>query len=175
MSSRKELLVEAPGREASITVERTEDHGWRVEIDGAARAVDARLVRPGTWSLIIDGRSYLVDLDPRKRGIAASVQGSGGLGEALLTIEDAQTRRLRRSLSTSQAERGEEVRAPIAGKIVKILCAVGDEIHPGQAVAVLEAMKMENEIAAERGGTVKEIHKAAGLSAESGELLLVLV
>jgi biotin carboxyl carrier protein len=36
-------------------------------------------------------------------------------------------------------------------------------------------MKMENEITAERGGTVKEILKAAGQSAESGELLLVLV
>ena len=170
-SSRKELLVQSAGREATIAVERNPDGGWRVEVDGAPREVDARQVRPGTWSLVIDGQSYLVDLDPRKKGVAASV----GLAEALITVEDAQTRRLRESLSHGAPARGEEVRAPIAGKFVKVLCAVGDEIAAGQGVAVLEAMKMENEITAERGGTVKEILKTAGQPVETGELLLVLV
>jgi acetyl-CoA/propionyl-CoA carboxylase biotin carboxyl carrier protein len=58
---------------------------------------------------------------------------------------------------------------------VKILCAPGDEIAAGQPVAVLEAMKMENEIVAERGGKVAEVKKEAGQSVETGELLLVLV
>ena len=171
MSSRKELLVQTAGREATITVDRAADGGWRVEVDGTPRAVEAQLVRPGTWSLVIDGQSYLVDLDPRKKGLAASV----GLAEALITVEDAQTRRLRQSLAHGAPERGEQVRAPIAGKFVKVLCAVGDEIAVGQGVAVLEAMKMENEIVAERGGTVKEILKSAGQAVETGELLLVLV
>jgi biotin carboxyl carrier protein len=167
---KKELLVTAAGREATITVERAEDGGWRVEVDGVPRTVDARQVRPGTWSLIVDGQSYLVDLDPRKKGIAASV----GLAEAMLTVEDAQTRRLRQSLSHGAPARGEEVRAPIAGKVVKMLVDVGAEVAAGQPVAVLEAMKMENEIVAERGGTVTELKKSAGQSVETGELLMIL-
>ena len=167
---KKELLVTAAGREASITVERAEDGGWRVEVDGVARAVDARQVRPGTWSLVVDGQSYLVDLDPRKKGVAASV----GLAEAVLTVEDAQTRRLRQSLAQGAPARGEEVRAPIAGKVVKLLVEVGAEVAAGQPVAVLEAMKMENEIIAERGGAVTALKKAAGQSVETGELLMIL-
>lgn len=168
---KKELLVSAAGREATIVVDRAADGSWIVEVDGARRAVDARQIRPGTWSLLIDGQSYLVDLDPRKKGVAASV----GLAEALISVEDAQTRRLRQSLSHGTPARGEEVRAPIAGKVVKILCAVGDEIPAGQPIAVLEAMKMENEILAERGGKVTEVKKDAGQSVETGELLIVLV
>ncbi len=167
---KKELLVTASGREATITIARAADGGWVVEVDGVARAVDARQVRPGTWSLLVDGQSYLVDLDPRKKGVAASV----GLAEALITVEDARTRRLRQSLAHGAPARGEEVRAPIAGKVVKLTCAVGDEIAAGQAVAVLEAMKMENEIVAEIGGTVAAIKKDVGQSVETGELLLVL-
>lgn len=167
---KKELLVTGAGREATITVDRAADGTWVVTVDGTPRAVDARQIRPGTWSLMVDGQSYLVDLDPRKKGVHASV----GLAEATLTVEDAQTRRLRESLSHGAPVRGEEVRAPIAGKVVKILCAVGDEIAASQPVAVLEAMKMENEIVAERGGKVTEIKKDAGQSVETGELLMVL-
>ena len=168
---KKELLVTGAGREATITVDRAADGTWLVTVDGTPRTVDARQIRPGTWSLMVDGQSYLVDLDPRKKGVHAST----GLAEATLTVEDAQTRRLRESLSHGAATtRGEEVRAPIAGKVVKVLCAVGDEIAAHQPVAVLEAMKMENEIIAERGGKVSEIKKDAGQSVETGELLMVL-
>ena len=167
---KKELLVTGAGREATITVDRAADGTWLVTVDGAPREVDARQIRPGTWSLMVDGQSYLVDLDPRKKGVHAST----GLAEATLTVEDAQTRRLRQSLSHGAPARGEEVRAPIAGKVVKILCAVGDEVAAHQPIAVLEAMKMENEIVAERGGKVTEIKKEAGQSVETGELLMVL-
>lgn len=168
---RKEFSITTGGREAIVAIDRHEDGSLAVEIDGVARTVDARLLRPGTWSLLIDGASFTVDLDPRRTGVAASV----GTGEALLVVEDAQTKRLRSATQRGPAARGEEVRAPIAGKIVKILCEVGDEVAPGQAVAVLEAMKMENEIVAERGGKVSEIARAAGQSVETGERLLVLV
>lgn len=171
---KKELLVTGAGREATITVDRAADGTWLVTVDGAPRTVDARQIRPGTWSLMVDGQSYLVDLDPRKKGVAASVGASEPPAEAILTVEDAQTRRLRESLSHGAPVRGEDVRAPIAGKVVKILCAVGDEISAHQPVAVLEAMKMENEIVAERGGKVTEIKKEAGQSVETGELLMVL-
>jgi biotin carboxyl carrier protein len=168
---KKELLVSGAGRDAAISIEPGPEGGWLVVVDGKPRAVEARLLRPGTWSLVLDGKSHLVDLDRRRTGVAASV----GLAEVVLTVEDAQLRRLRQAAQRGPAARGEEIRAPIAGKVVKWLCAVGDELQAGQPVAVLEAMKMENEIVAERGGTVKEQLRAVGNSVETGELLAVLI
>lgn len=168
---RKELAITAGGREAIVVIDQQGDGAIAVELDGVARAVDARQIRPGTWSLVIDGQSFTVDLDPRRNGVAASV----GLAEVVLSVEDAQTRRLRAATHRGPPPRGEVVQAPIAGKVVKLLCALGDEIAPGQAVAVLEAMKMENEIIAERGGTVKDIAREPGQSVETGERLLTLV
>ena len=125
-------------------------------------------MRPGSWSLIIAGRSYLVDLDHRRGGIAASV----GASSVMLRVEDALHRRLATAAGDRAAARGEAIRAPIAGKVVKVLVAVGDQVAPGGAVIVLEAMKMENELAAERGGTVSAIHRAAGQAVDTGDLLV---
>ncbi len=167
---RKEFAITTGGREAIVAVGRHPDGSLAIEIDGVARAVDARELRPGTWSLVVDGKSFVVDLDPRRGAVAASV----GMAEAVLTVEDAQTKRLKSATHRGPAARGEEVRAPIAGKVVKVLCAVGDEVAAGQPVAVLEAMKMENEIVAERGGTCTDVAKVPGQSVETGERLLTL-
>ena len=55
-----------------------------------------------------------------------------------------------------------DVAAPMQGTIVKVLVEVGQAVDAGQAVVVLEAMKMENQLLAETAGTVKEIKVAAG-------------
>ena len=140
-------------------------------IDGVEQLVDATALRSGTWSLIVAGRSYQVDLDRRRAGIAASI----GASFVMLQVEDALHKRLARAAGTRQAVHGEVLCAPIAGKVVKVLVAVGDQVAAGTAVIVLEAMKMENELAAERGGTVSAIHKAAGQAVDTGDLLVEIV
>jgi propionyl-CoA carboxylase alpha chain len=60
------------------------------------------------------------------------------------------------------------------GLLVKILCQVGDTIEPGQPLAVLQAMKMENELSLPRGGTVTSIGAAAGQTVEQGQVLVVV-
>src|SRR5207237_9354894 len=64
------------------------------------------------------------------------------------------------------------VSAPMQGTIVKVLVAQGDAVEPGQALLVLEAMKMENHINAEGGGTVKEARVAAGDPVRTGDVPL---
>src|SRR4051812_39982435 len=168
---KRELIVTANGVDRSVTVDGPlADGKFRIVLDGAERMVDARVVRPGTWSLVIDGRSFVVDLDPRRAGIAASV----GASEAMLQVEDALHRRLAAAAGTRAVARGESLRAPIAGKVVKVLVAVGDQVAAGTAVIVLEAMKMENELIAERGGTVAQITKSAGQAVDTGDLLIEL-
>ena len=66
------------------------------------------------------------------------------------------------------------VSAPMQGTIVKVLVAQGDAVEPGQALLVLEAMKMENHINAEGGGTVKEVRVAAGDTVGTGDVLIVI-
>ncbi|MEO8700361.1 MAG: biotin/lipoyl-containing protein [Kofleriaceae bacterium] len=169
---KRELVVTANGQERAVTIEGPlEDGRFRVSIDGTERLVDGKPIRPGTWSLIVDGRSFVVDLDNRRTGIAASV----GAGEVLLQVEDALQRKLAKAASPRTAARGESIRAPIAGKVVKVVVAVGDQVAAGTAVIVLEAMKMENELVAERGGEVKAIHKQAGENVDTGDLLVELV
>jgi acetyl-CoA/propionyl-CoA carboxylase biotin carboxyl carrier protein len=67
-----------------------------------------------------------------------------------------------------------EVTVPMQGTIVKVLVDVGSEVEAGQAVVVLEAMKMENQITAERSGTVKEIKVSPGDTVGSGDVVMVI-
>jgi len=168
---KRELIVTADGHERTVVVEGPlADGRFRVAIDGAVCEVDAKLVRPGTWSILLDGRNFLVDLDRRRTGIAASV----GAGEVTLQVEDALHRRLAAAAQPRDKPRGEALRAPIAGKVVKVLVAVGDNVAPHAPVIVLEAMKMENELVSERGGTVAAVHKQAGQAVDTGDLLVEL-
>jgi biotin carboxyl carrier protein len=166
---KRELIVTAEGRDRTVIVDGPGPDGrFRISIDGLEQQVDAAAVRPGSWSLLVGGRAFQVDLDRRRNGIAASV----GAGEVTLRVEDALHRRLASAAGARAPARGESIRAPIAGKVVKVLVAVGDQVAPGRAVIVLEAMKMENELAAERGGTVSAIHRAAGQAVDTGDLLV---
>ena len=170
---KRDLIVTADGRDRTVTVEGPTPEGtFHVTIDGLVRIVDGKAIRPGTWSLVIDGRSFVVDLDQRRTGVHASV----GASEVTLQVEDALHRRLSQAAGGGRAAstRGESIRAPIAGKVVKVLVAAGDQVAPGTPVIVLEAMKMENELVAERGGTVAGIHKSAGQAVDTGDLLVEL-
>ena len=67
-----------------------------------------------------------------------------------------------------------EVTVPMQGTIVKLLVQAGDEVEAGDPVAVLEAMKMENNIAAGRSGTVSEIRVQVGDSVGGGDTIAVI-
>jgi acetyl-CoA/propionyl-CoA carboxylase biotin carboxyl carrier protein len=60
------------------------------------------------------------------------------------------------------------------GTIVKVLVAVGDKVEAGQAVCVLEAMKMENHINAETSGEVTEIRVEPGQAVGAGDVVVVI-
>ncbi|MFM8382416.1 MAG: biotin/lipoyl-containing protein, partial [Actinomycetota bacterium] len=67
-----------------------------------------------------------------------------------------------------------QVAVPMQGTIVKVLVEVGQEVEAGQAVCVLEAMKMENQILAEKAGKVTEIKVKAGDTVGSGDVVVVI-
>ncbi len=68
----------------------------------------------------------------------------------------------------------EAVRAPLPGLVVEIKVKPGDPVRAGQVVAVLEAMKMENEIVAPRDGTVAEVRTTKGVNVNLGDILVLI-
>ena len=78
----------------------------------------------------------------------------------------------RQSDGGAQGER--RVSAPMPGRIVRVLVRAGDTVAAGQALVVVEAMKMENELKSPKAGRVKEVSVAEGTSIEAGRLLVVV-
>jgi len=77
----------------------------------------------------------------------------------------------KRTLSGSGAN---EVRVPMQGTIIKVLVEVGDSVEAGDPICVLEAMKMENNILAEKAGQVKEVRVATGDSVGNGDVIAII-
>ena len=69
---------------------------------------------------------------------------------------------------------GEDITAPMPGSMFNILVKEGQAVKKGDVVAILEAMKMENEIVAPNDGTVKAINTSKGASVSVGDVLITL-
>ena len=66
------------------------------------------------------------------------------------------------------------MRSPIPGRLIKLLVKVGDTVAAGQTLIVLEAMKMENELAAPRAGRIAELRVAEGAAVDAAQELVVI-
>jgi biotin carboxyl carrier protein len=138
---------------------------WRISVDGHAHVVDSRQTGQGTFSLLIEHAA--VELSVTSRGDEFQVV-VGGRAHRLRLLDE---RALRRRERAAAGDGGKEVRAAMPGKVVALLVEVGAAVEHGQGILVIEAMKMENEIAAPRAGTVAEICVQPGQAVEAGELL----
>jgi pyruvate carboxylase subunit B len=119
--------------------------------DRVHRVLVRRGRRRGVYTLWVDGHRFAVEaLDERSR-----------------TIRDI-------TAAASKPTGPAPIIAPMPGLVVRINVAVGDIITAGHGAIVMEAMKMENELRATTGGTVKAIHAEVGAAAEKGEILVEL-
>jgi biotin carboxyl carrier protein len=83
----------------------------------------------------------------------------------------------RRGRRADAADRGsgpQKLTAPMPGKIVRVMVKPGDTVEARQPLVVVEAMKMENELRAGRGGVVAEVHAGEGQSVDAGALLVTI-
>ena len=79
-----------------------------------------------------------------------------------------------RQASRTRTASGNDVVSPMHGVVVEVKVAEGDAVSEGQVVAVVEAMKMMNEIRAHRNGTASKVHVAIGDAIESGSPLVTI-
>jgi acetyl-CoA/propionyl-CoA carboxylase, biotin carboxylase, biotin carboxyl carrier protein len=121
-------------------------------------------------------RDVDVEVNGRRFGVTVWVpESQAGASVAPVGAGGRASPRPRRSTGASARAAGTgAVTVPMQGTIVKVLVAEGDEVEAGQTVCVLEAMKMENNIAADKAGTVKEIKVTAGQSVGSGDVVVVI-
>ena len=165
------LCATAGSAEFPVSVE-ADGTKWRVQIGDREIVVDAARIRPGTWSLLIDGRSMLVDIDESKDPPRIHTHQA----VTPILLENAQRKKLAEQMNKAGGgkKRDEVLKAPIAGRVVKVLVEPGHVAEAGEVLLILEAMKMENEIKCARAGVVASVHVSDGDSVETGGKLVSL-
>jgi biotin carboxyl carrier protein len=152
-----------------VEVEDLPSGALSVVVDG--RKVDADVIAVGEQlSVRVDGK--VVDLTTEGAGPAIGVIGRG-----YRTYVEVESERQRAANSVKKGAGGGSenlVRAPMPGRIVKVLVAKGDTVAPGQPLVVMEAMKMENEIKAKGPATIADVHVVVGATVEGGAKLVTL-
>jgi propionyl-CoA carboxylase alpha chain len=129
--------------------------------DGRARHVLASRWRPGdpVWHGTIDGEAILVQVRPVLNGFDLSHRGIE-VRAYVYTASEAAAARL--MPLKKAADSGKALRCPMPGLVISVAVTEGQEVKAGDTLAVVEAMKMENVLRAERDGVVKTIKAKAG-------------
>lgn len=154
------IVVELDGAHAEVDGERmdvslTAVAGTPVRLvrirEQVHRVVARRGASRGAWQLDVDGARIEVE----------------ALDERMRAIKDL-------TAATAKASGPAPLVAPMPGLVVRIAVAVGDTVVAGQGLAVIEAMKMENELRASAAGVVTAIRVSAGQAVEKGAVLIDL-
>jgi biotin carboxyl carrier protein len=161
-------LAVSRGQNHQVVVERAEG-GWHVRLDDREMVADVLALGPSLYSLLVDGRSYEVDVLEVQGALVVHVSGQPFRVELRSELEAALP-----AAGGGAASRGETVSAPMPGKVLRLLARAGDILQPGDGVAVIEAMKMENELKAVSGGRVREVRVAEGKPVNAGDVVAVL-
>lgn len=145
--------------------------GGTVHIDG--RVVDAELAPTGAP----DGHRLL--LDGASHALAAGHEGGGGWCLALggrdfrvMVLEERVARLQAPAGGGGRKPRVVSLSAPMPGLVVRIEVKEGDEVEEGQALLIVEAMKMENELRATAAARVVRVPVRLGQAVEKGQLLV---
>ena len=124
-----------------------------------------------TAHVIVNGTEYIVEVDGVKPMPTSKPQVSKATYNASApTAAPAAAPAAPKAASAA----GAKIVSPLPGTVLNINVAVDDTVAVGQTVAVLEAMKMENNISADRAGVVKEICVNKGATVQEGEPLMIL-
>jgi biotin carboxyl carrier protein len=157
------------GKQVRFEVTKT-NGGYCLTMDGKSLSVDA--IRPAhhLFSLLVEGKSYEVAVEKRDNDFSVSFYDD--------TVEFAlyEARRFKAlELTKRSGPAGPlKITAPMPGKIVKVAVTENSQVDQGQALLIIEAMKMQNELKAPRSGIVKNLNAREGEAVSSQQVLLVL-
>ncbi len=134
-------------------------------VDGKPVTVDVRMLQSGVMSLVVEGRQYRCVLDGD--GLLVGEQRFG------FEVEDPRSLRGRRAAGGGSAG-PRAVKAPMPGRVVRVLVSAGEEVSEQQGLVVIEAMKMQNELKSPKAGRVVRVAVAVDDTVGAGEVLVVV-
>ena len=164
------LIVEYGGRADEVVVDRQEGH-WSVRVGETVYLVDMVTITGTARSLRVDGGQYEVDVAHHGNG-RYEVSRRGWIEE--LKVQDPLAYLASRAHGEVAEPASQTVTAYMPGRVVAVLVEEGAQVTAGDGILVLEAMKMENEIQAERAGVVGRILVGLGEAVEGGDPLFEL-
>ncbi len=160
-----------------LTINGTESHidilepgpACRFRLNGdPERAANVEVPEPGVYSVLMDGRSYEARVEAVPDGLVVVIDGFR------FEVDVRDPRRLSRRHSGRGSDGVQTISAPMPGKVVRVLVALGDAVEPGQGIVVVEAMKMQNEMKAARAGSVLAVLAKEGATVVAGEALVTI-
>jgi biotin carboxyl carrier protein len=141
-------------------------------IDGAPFECDIIEVKKGSFHVIRDNRSFSVEVikaDPEEKSFTVSVNGN----KYTLSVKDKYDDLLRSlGMDNLAGSKVNEIKAPMPGLVLDVRVSEGDQVNKGDAVLVLEAMKMENILKSPSDGVVKKVNVKKGTAVEKNQVLI---
>jgi biotin carboxyl carrier protein len=165
-----ELIVRHPEGDLRVRIERRGEE-YRVEVGDQIYTVLATDPRGGMRSLLVDGGQHEVGV----RALGGDrYEVTTAVGVRTVDVRDPLAHLAETAHGAAGGSGRRRVDAYMPGRVVSLLVEEGTAVASGQGVLVLEAMKMENEIQAERDGKVSRIHVRPGQAVETGDPLFEL-
>jgi biotin carboxyl carrier protein len=144
------------------------DGPWSCRLDGRELPVDAVLARPDVLSLRMGDLAYEIKSE------RVANQWHLWVGNTRFLVEVRDPRSLRGRSRTGDDHGPKKITAPMPGKVVRLLVREGNEVQAGAGIAVVEAMKMQNEIKSPKKGTVQKILVSEGAAVNAGDILAII-
>jgi biotin carboxyl carrier protein len=162
-----EVLIE--GNLHQVEIERTE-MGFDCNVDGEAFSLDVVMTARDVLSILHNGHNYEAKREYSQLGETHIIVGSERFAAE---VRDPRSLRSRRAAAGVEAGPAKII-APMAGIVIRLLVKQGDEVEAGQGVAVVEAMKMQNELKSSKKGKVTRIAVKEAAAVNAGDLLAIV-
>ncbi|MGD1024050.1 MAG: biotin/lipoyl-containing protein [Candidatus Sulfotelmatobacter sp.] len=159
--------VTIDGKNYRLDLNRAEGR-WSCRLDGRELEVDAILARPDVLSLRIGNMAFEVKSERVANDLHLWV------GSTRFAAEVRDPRSLRGRTRAGDEQGPKKIVAPMPGKVVRLLVRNGDQVESGTGVAVVEAMKMQNEIKSPKKGTVQKVLVIEGAAVNAGDVLAIV-
>ncbi len=138
-----------------------------VSIDGCRQSALLESIDQGAFFLLLIGAvPYEVFIKRQRDGYAITVEGQC---YSVRVVDESFWPASERARKPE--EKGERILSPMPGIVVAVLVEEGQVVRAGESIAILEAMKMENEIRAQRGGVVRGVHVRAGQTVNLNDVI----
>ena len=126
----------------------------------------------GTFRVTIQGESYKVEAIEGPDSLGNMIVRVAGVEREVKILDERALLLDKMGMSLGSAKAELQLCAPMPGKVLSVKVSPGQLVEPGDALLVLEAMKMENVIKSAIGGVVEDVLAKAGMAVEKGELLV---